>query len=248
MVLFVPPSLGQGSSARALNTVGSFDGDLAGPREIVRQSLSTLLSAPRAHLEKQFAARGELLDRAVAANRAVVEQTAPRTAAWRRFDGVVWTHLEPATLTSSQRSRLLIPSALYGVVRASDPVCEYRLGFTSSLAPIGTLSSFWRSELRATLQSSLAGCTVVDLLPNEHALAIDFGAFADVARMRRVQFISFDGERSVGHDAKAAKGRVARTLIQGGWSALRDFEWRGWRAEVRGDIARVRAPVLRIAP
>ncbi len=248
MILLVPPSLGQASTARALNGSGSFDVALSGPREQVRQALASTLHEPREVLEKYFAARGDLLERAVDAHRALVDFAAPTTAAWRRFNGVVWTHLNPATLSSPQRSRLLVPSAFYGMISANDPISEYRLSFSTSLRPLGPLSTFWRHSLREIFDVAFSGRTVVDLLPGEHSLALDFAAIAKVARVKRVHFVSFDGQRSMGHDAKAAKGRVARTLIEGGWTALKDFEWLGWSARVRGDIAEVRAPKVRIAP
>jgi cytoplasmic iron level regulating protein YaaA (DUF328/UPF0246 family) len=246
MFLLVPPSLGQAPVARALNGAGTFDASLHDAREEVRQALADSLSQPREKLERLYGARGELLERSLLANRELVDGTAATTAAWRRFSGVVWTHLEPQSLNTAQRARLLVPSAYYGIVNANDPIGEYRLGFANSLVPLGNLATFWRRHLRQPLCELLGNNTVVNLLPGEHELAIDFSALSDVARVKRVHFVAFDGDRSMGHDAKAAKGHVARALLRGGWSALKEFEWNGWNAQVRGDTAEVRAPKVRV--
>ncbi len=245
LVLLVPPSLGQSANGPRLHSVGSFDDDLDAARQQVRAALLRSLRAPRALKEKLFAARGELLSEALAANLSAAKGESSPTAAWRRFNGVVWTHLDPQTLTHAQRSRLIVPSALYGVVRASDPVLAYRLGFDANLAPIGKLSTFWRPRVSAVLARAVEGATIVDLLPNEHASAIDYSALSVLSTVHRIRFVTHDDARSVGHDAKAVKGRVARHVLLHGWSSLDEFEAWGWRGAIVGNDAVIRAPRFR---
>ena len=85
----------------------------------------------------------------------------------------------------------------------------------ASLAPFGKLSTWWRPELSDELNDWLADRFVVDLLPNEHRAAWTpdpdrYGEFVSVA------FVERNGSRTgavVGHDAKAAKGMLARHLL-----------------------------------
>ena len=60
--------------------------------------------------------------------------------------------------------------------------------------------------------------------------------------MVRVRFRTADGGRAVGHEAKTVKGRLARTLVDGGLDAVRAFESDGWRARLEGDVVTVAAP------
>ena len=70
---------------------------------------------------------------------------------------------------------------------------------------------------------------VVSLLPVEHAAAIGLGELRNVIN---VSFVSADGKRAVGHEAKAAKGHFARHLIDHGVAAGADFDHEGWRVRI----------------
>ena len=78
---------------------------------------------------------------------------------------------------------------------------------------MGNLATFWRARVSATLNDLAAGHTVVDLLPNEHRAAW----VPDEARYElvRPEFVVADG-KPAGHAGKAAKGRVARMLLESG--------------------------------
>ena len=51
-----------------------------------------------------------------------------------------------------------------------------------------------------------------------------------------------DGHRAVGHEAKTAKGRLARALLDGGLAAADSFAHDGWRSSRDGDVVTVTAP------
>ena len=72
--------------------------------------------------------------------------------------------------------------------------------------------------------------TFVNLLPLEHEAAIDMDELTRTRRVVRVQFIDGVGGTTVGHDAKAVKGILARTVLIEGLGALSNFEWQGWRS------------------
>jgi hypothetical protein len=58
----------------------------------------------------------------------------------------------------------------------------------------------------------------------------------------RVRFVAADGSRAVGHEAKSAKGRLARVLLDEGLAGVGGFAFDGWRATVDGDSVTVVAP------
>jgi uncharacterized protein len=243
LLLLLPPSEGKAPGGRAPGRPDSCAADLEGPRARVLAELDRVLASRRPSVQTRvLGVRGDLLDRAVAATDALVAGAAPVLPAWRRYTGVVWAGLDPVTLTPGARRRILVPSGLYGVTTAADPVADYRLKLLVRLGRLGRLSTFWRPTVTAAVASRTAGRVVVDLLPAEHAHALDLGALARTCRVVRVRFVAADGTRAVGHEAKSAKGRLARTLLDEGLDGARSFVHEGWRAAVEGDVVTVRAP------
>ena len=242
-LLLLPPSEGKSAGGRPAGRPDSFAGELSAPRAaVVTQLARVVASGSAARRSAVLGVRGELMDRALAATEQLVEGTAPVLPAWRRYSGVVWAGLDPATLSPSDRRRILVPSGLYGLTTAADPVADYRLRLVVSLGHLGRLSTYWRPALTAPLLARCRGRVVVDLLPAEHAHAIDFGALDRTTRVVRVRFVSGDGRRAVGHEAKSAKGRLARALVDDGLDAVHGFSHDGWRARREGDIVTVVAP------
>jgi hypothetical protein len=243
-LLLVPPSEGKAAGGSGSGRYGSFDDALAAPRSTVLDELARVLRSPDAAARaRALGVRGELLDRAVAATGALVAGDAPVLPAWSRYTGVVWAGLDPATLFPADRRRVLVPSGLYGVTTAADPVADYRLRLLVALGRLGRLSTFWRPALTAALVARARGRMVVDLLPAEHAHAIDFAVLASSCRVVRVRFVAADGSRAVGHEAKSAKGMLARTLLEEGLDGVAGFTSGGWRAAIEGDVVTVVAPV-----
>jgi hypothetical protein len=241
--VLLPPSEGKAAGGCASRTPDGFGPQLALARSALAHALGkTLRGVSRANLEKLVNARGE---RALAARTALEQYlggTAPHLVAWRRYDGVVWRHLDPATLSDDQRARVLVPSALYGVNCANDVIADYRLKMSVRLKGIGPVAPFWRDALTETVIGHVAGREVVDLLPREHAAAVDFDLLGVATTLVRVSFVDQHRARAVGHAAKAAKGIVARTVLEGGVASLRDFEWAGWRAHANDQGFVVVAP------
>ncbi len=214
---------------------GVFDVALGPSRARVLQAMGDLVAnATPQELSKVLRVRGALLERALEATRQLVEARAPVMPAWQRYNGVVWTHLDPASLTQRHRRRILVPSGLYGLSSATDLVGDYRLTMKVGLPGIGNVATFWRASLAETLAQTLAGqsgARLVNLLPQEHRGAI--GHHDSLAsRVIDVAFLR-DGEGAAGHDAKAVKGVVARRVIDEGVEALDGFRWGPWRGRRR---------------
>jgi len=228
--LLLPPSEGKAAGGRAKRLPDRFSEALFSERSAVRAALVEVLatSGPD-RMSKLFRVRGELLDRGVQATRALLDGSALLMPAWRRYTGVVWDALQPATLTRATRVRILVPSALYGVTTAEDQIVDYRLTMHAALPGLGNLARYWRRPLTEALRAATGRVKVVSLLPVEHAAAVGLGELRNVIN---VSFVSADGKRAVGHEAKAAKGHFARHLIDHGVEAGADFDHEGWSVRI----------------
>lgn len=242
--VLLPPSQGKAAGGRGRFAARSGRFASLGPqrREVIGALAAAVASDPGS-ASKLLGARGELLDRALDDLRRLASGNAPVLPAFERYRGVVWEHLEPETLPSEVLDCIIVPSAVVGWTSGSDPVPDHRLTFGTSVPGIGRLDRWWRPHLTEALATVAKGATVFDLLPNEHAAAVDLEVVAAGARVVSVRFTSADGGRAAGHGAKAAKGRAARAILQGGLRSLVRFRWDGWQAVRTGDLdVEVRAP------
>jgi uncharacterized protein len=139
--------------------------------------------------------------------------TAPTMAALHRYTGVLYDALDVRSLrgASAERAmaRLAVGSALFGLLRAADPVPSYRLSAGSALPGDGTLAARWKPVLEPELAAIAAEQLVVDLRS---------GSYAALGRIPGAVTVNVlaerpDGSRSVvSHFNKAHKGRLARVL------------------------------------
>lgn len=243
LFVLVPPSESKSTGGTYESQPGTFDDELKVPRRAVVAAVRELLeSSPSTLIEKTLNARGPLLVRAIESMVALVDGRAPLKPAWKRYSGVVWSHLDAASLTPNQRRRLLIPSGLYGVSTAIDPIANYRLKMDVGLAPLGGMARFWRPILAPALVKHVKGATIINLLPSQHSAALDFEFLARHCQIVNVEFVAANGAGAAGHAAKAVKGIVARRLIKHGVGVLEDFAWEGWSLERRGSAVRILAP------
>lgn len=235
--LLLPPSEGKASGGRqprANARPGLFDAELGDARETVRGALgASLREVDDAAAAKILGVRGDLLARARDASAEYARGGAPVLPAWQRYSGVVWEHLGP--LRAPEARRVLVPSALYGVTTGADAIADYRLKLSVVLPGVGNLARFWKPSVTAAVVVHARRRTVVDLLPSEHAAAIDWPVLEGAVSVVHVRFRSASGDRAVGHDAKAVKGEVARRVVDAGLDGLEHFEWQGWRTRVVPD-------------
>jgi uncharacterized protein len=226
--------------------VGPFDAALeADRRRVIEALISALNGASARRQELLLNARGPLLERALEATKHLGDERVPRLPAWQRYSGVVWSHLGPATLQPALRRRVLVPSSLYGVTTAEDRIGDFRLKMNVGVTPLGTMATFWRPRVTSALTAHAPRSTIVNLLPLEHEGAIDLEELTRARRVVRVEFIDGVGGTTVGHDAKAVKGVLARTLLLEGLGALSTFEWQGWRSVPGDGVFRITSPAQR---
>ncbi|GAA1203499.1 peroxide stress protein YaaA [Prauserella alba] len=177
----------------------------------VRRKLADALVELAADVPASLAALGLSERQAGEVERNAALWTSPTMPALRRYTGVLYDALDAGSFTGAEAgragSRLAVASALFGVVRAGDPIPAYRLSGGSSLPGFPALRSVWRPVLEPVLQSDEL---VVDLRS---------GAYAALARIPgavTVRVVTEDASgnrRTVSHHNKAYKGRLAAALV-----------------------------------
>ncbi len=171
---------------------------LSGNREVCRKALGIT------------AAQDSEIDR----NAALL--TAGTLPAIDRYTGVLYDALDVGSLRGAAatraRARLAVGSALFGLLRADDPIPAYRLSAGSKLPGQPTLAARWRPALEPVLAEIAAGELVVDLRS---------GSYAALGRLPGAVTVDVLSENSAGkrtvvsHFNKAHKGRLARALASG---------------------------------
>lgn len=137
----------------------------------------------------------------------------PTMPAINRYTGVLYDALDVESLTGAAAkraaARLAIGSALFGLLRADDPIPAYRFSAGSKLPGRPGLATRWRPVLEPVLADLAAHELVVDLRS---------GAYVGLGRLEcavRVDVLAEhdDGRRTVvTHFNKAHKGLLARAL------------------------------------
>jgi hypothetical protein len=140
-------------------------------------------------------------------------RTSATMPAIHRYTGVLYDALDFGSLRAAEadraRSRLAIGSALFGLLRAGDPIPAYRLSAGAKLPGRPGLAARWRPLLEPVLADLAVGELIVDLRS---------GAYVGLGRVPgaiAVDVVSElpDGRRTVvTHFNKAHKGRLARVL------------------------------------
>jgi cytoplasmic iron level regulating protein YaaA (DUF328/UPF0246 family) len=140
-------------------------------------------------------------------------RSAPTMPALHRYTGVLYDALDVDSLRGASAARaatrLAVVSALFGLVRADDPIPAYRLSASSRLPGRPTLAARWRPALEPLLSGLAERELVVDLRSGSYA------GLGKVAGAVTVEVVAerADGRRSVvSHFNKAHKGRLARAL------------------------------------
>ncbi|MBM7775902.1 cytoplasmic iron level regulating protein YaaA (DUF328/UPF0246 family) [Actinokineospora baliensis] len=137
--------------------------------------------------------------------------TGPTRPALDRYTGVLYDAMAIKSFTKPERrranKRLAVASALFGLLRADDPIPTYRLSGGSVIPALGPLRPLWRTPLEKTLS------TVDDLV-----IDLRSGTYANLAAAPSaitVRVVTEDGQgrrKTVSHFNKAYKGRLAAAL------------------------------------
>jgi len=214
LYILLPPSEGKAEGGAISKPWRESSGPCGKSLTAQRKALVDRLHTLKGGDATLLGVKGKHLDRARVANSSL--RGSPSLPAFERYTGVVWDHLDIATLTRAQRDRalssIIVISGLLGAVGANEPVPDYRLKMGARLAPFGLLSRWWHDDLSAMLNKKFKGAVVIDLLPQEHRAA--FTLDTDIVAKHIVVSINEKSGKAGGHDAKAAKGKLARHLVQ----------------------------------
>ena len=211
MLILLPPSEGKTaptSGAPVQLEALAFAGELTESRRKLLAALAALAELPLERAVSMLAvSAGQAGEVAVDA----ALSSAPTGPAAEVYTGVLYDRLRLPELPKRSQGRVLIASALWGVLRPSDRIPYYRFSAKAKLEGIGGLSAFWRPALTAALPDK-EGTLVVDMRS---------GAYSAAWKPKRAEllavraFIEVKGKRKpVSHMAKAVRGEVARALLE----------------------------------
>lgn len=147
------------------------------------------------------------------------EGASPRRAgtmpASARYTGVLYRELAWSSLPAVAQRRgdrqVRVVSGLWGLVAPPDPIPAYRLKMSAALPELGRLATWWRPRLAPVVADLVESRVVWDLLPQEHAAAMDWTTAMPRQRVT-VRFEAADG-RTVTHWNKLLKGSLVRWLL-----------------------------------
>lgn len=140
-------------------------------------------------------------------------RTSATMPAIHRYTGVLYDALDFGSLRAAEadraRSRLAIGSALFGLLRADDPIPAYRFSAGSKLPGRPGLAARWRPLLEPVLADLAVGDLIVDLRSGAY---VGLGRIPGAIAVDVVSQLP-DGRRTVvTHFNKSHKGRLARVL------------------------------------
>jgi uncharacterized protein len=211
MLILLPPSEGKTAPTRGAPVkleALAFAADLTESRRKLLGALAALAELPLERAVSMLAvSKGQAGEVAVDAELG----SAPAGPAAEVYTGVLYDRLRLPELPKRSQGRVLIASALWGVVRPTDRIPYYRFSAKARLDGIGGLAAFWRPALTAALPDK-EGTLVVDMRSGAYSAAwkpkqatlVSVRAFTEVKGKRK----------PVSHMAKAVRGEVARALLE----------------------------------
>ncbi|MDO5061221.1 MAG: peroxide stress protein YaaA [Actinomycetaceae bacterium] len=219
MLVLLPPSEGKTAPTTGkpfdLKTITPFAKDLNQARNQVLTALEKISASPDA---LELLGVGASLSAEVAANTRLLQ--AHCAPAYQVYSGVLYDfgnfaergkHYRPSADFS-----IWVQSALFGLVDLSSPIPAYRLSMDTKLGELGSLSTFWKSQLNpilaAVTQQVIVDCRSGSYIKAWPALETKTSAHTllrvNVVRERA-------GKRSVvSHNAKKFRGVLAGALLE----------------------------------
>ena len=217
MLILLPPSEGKASPDRGPRLAWSklsFP-ELKPTRKGVADALVRLSAGPatKARTTLGISARQEdELER----NRDLL--TAPAAPAGEVYTGVLYDALDLSSLDARARARaasdIAIASALFGLLRVTDPIPAYRLSADTTLPGAGRLATAWREPVADAITAAAGRGVVLDLRSSAYvALGPVPAALAERTAIARVLQEKGGKRTIVSHHNKATKGRIVRGLL-----------------------------------
>jgi len=236
-LILLPPSEGKatGGEGGPWESVDQSFPGLADPRrEVVNALVEAMRGSPEAR-SKLLGVKAAKAEEATAVN--LVVATAPTMPAIDRYTGVLYDALDypslPAKVRRGVDRQVVVFSGLWGLVRPTDPIPDYKLKMGASLPGLGKPAHFWKPLISDAMADAMAASRtdmVWDLLPNEHTAAWDPSVAGRRIRVRFLDDVVKNGERAlvtVSHWNKLLKGALVRHVVEHGLddpAGLVDFD------------------------
>ena len=225
MLVLLPPSEGKTAprSGAPLDLAALSLPELTPARERVLESLVDLCAAPDGDAARTVLGLSPGQGAEVARNARL--RQAPTAMAERIYTGVLYDALEPATLPTPARRlarrSILVFSGLWGALHLADRIPAYRCSIGVNLPGPGTLGSYWRTAMAATMAQAAGDGPVLDLRSAGYsAMWRPTGELAErtvTVRVVSEREVAGVVTRSVvSHFNKATKGRLVRNLLTAG--------------------------------
>lgn len=214
MLVLLPPSETKrdgGREASGLDLAALGYPGLAGRRAAVLEATAQLALDPEAMRTALGLSAKQLFE----VERNVAITRSPVMAALDRYTGVLYDALDAATLTPAARAlaaeSVIIHSALFGLLRADDPIPAYRLSHDSRVPGL-RLRPHWSDAIAAQLAEHPG--LILDLRSEAY---VALGPVPATAYFLRVVSPGPDGvKRALNHFNKKGKGIFVRALLEGG--------------------------------
>lgn len=222
VLILLPPSEGKTAPAKGRRlSVGALGfGELNPVREDLLDALVALCEGPIAKARQALGI--------TARQDALIELnshlwTSPCAPAGEVYTGVLYDALDWPTLNAAQRKRagerVAIASALFGLVRLTDPIPAYRLSADATVPGLtgsDRLRPLWASVLPAAIATAAPRGVIWDLRSAAYAALGPIPAdLADRTAVTRVLQSQGTKRVVVSHHNKATKGRLTRALMSG---------------------------------
>jgi cytoplasmic iron level regulating protein YaaA (DUF328/UPF0246 family) len=156
-----------------------------------------------------------------------------------RYTGVLYEGLDAPSLDPRSRQYLadhvVISSALFGLLRAGDPIPAYRLSHNSKIS-VGALKTHWRAAIARELSEHPG--VVLDLRSESYVALGPVPAGSTAAYLRVVSRGADGAVRALNHFNKKGKGEFVRVLAQSAPSVVTLQDLVDWARESGVNLAR----------
>ncbi len=215
MLILLPPSETKrdgGDPSRVLDLSRLSFPELTPARERAIEALRRLSRSRGAAAALKL---GPTQSRELERNRLI--DSGPTMPALDRFDGVLYEGLGAASLSTNAREfargRLVVASALFGLVGSDDPIPAYRLSPDSRL-PRTPVRALWSAPVSAVIAAHQG--MVLDLRSESYAALGPAPRRAESWYLRVVSEGADGRRRALNHFNKKGKGEFTRALLSAG--------------------------------
>lgn len=208
MLILLPPSVGKSAEA-GTGVFQDAHPELVGDTRLVLKHLRSLDDSTAARF---YGTRtSEKTADAHKLNLSVLK--AGGVCALERYTGVVYKHIDYATLRAKKRAtrRIYVVTGMFGLISGGTKIPNYRLPMNAWLA------KYWRECNMQRLHSLRGNKSVLSLLPQSYSKAIS------LSNTVHVEFKIKGSRKLAGHSGKAIKGRFVRFLIDNDINTVADF-------------------------